>query len=141
MENELFIVRIRHKVLSYACLIFNVNIFTALAHPPLHRCWTAVLLTSAYHHQAPQNKAFIVADQLAVFHLIYQNGQIIRMCPTWVTVFYVLTLAYTAVWYYPAKLGRVPSHLHLPLHLVTYAATSVCGVLIASHAPRSLCEA
>lgn len=135
-----FVVCLRHQVLSYACLVFNFNVFTSVAHPPLHQCWMAVLLTSVFHHKSPHNRALIVADQLAVFNLIYQNGRILPLCPTWVAAFYAITVAYTGIWYYPAKLGRVREHLHLPLHLVTYTATSICGVLISSYAPRSLCD-
>lgn len=121
----------RHKALSYACSIFSINVIATCANPALHKSWLAVLITSIYHHQVPTNRVLIVADQIAVFNLVYQHGAVICLCPAWLVAFFVTTVMYTAIWYYPAKLGRVPEHLHLPLHLVTYAATSTCGLLIA----------
>jgi len=127
------IVRLRHSTLSFACLVFLPNILLTSALPILNYTWLALMLSSIYHHQNPTNKALIVADQTAVFNMVYQHGRLVLLCPSWLVAWYVTTIAYTATWYYPAKLGRIQEHLHLPLHLVTYVATSMCGIFMARH--------
>jgi len=125
----------RHNVLSYSCLVFCPTVLATTAIPRLNYAWLAVMLTSVYHHHRPHNTALVLADQLAVFNLVYQNAVFVVACPVWLLTFYALTVAYTTMWYYPTRLGYVPTSLHLPLHLTTYAATSICGCLIASYAP------
>jgi len=127
------IVRWRHISLSFASLIFLPNIIVTNTLPVLNYTWLALMLSSIYHHHNPTNKALIIADQTAVFNMVYQHGRVAWLCPPWVVAWYITTVVYTAIWYYPAKLGRIQVHLHLPLHLVTYMATSICGILMATH--------
>lgn len=124
----------KHKILSSTCLIFILNALVVITNLPLYLTYLALTCTSVLYHQSPKNKLFFVMDQIAVFNLIYQNAILLYLCPTWLVYFFIITVTYSACWFYPAKLGYVQDKLHLPLHLTTHILSSICGIFVAMHA-------
>lgn len=119
-----------HRVLSFACLIFVSNVMAARCckDPWLPAAWLFVLLTSIYHHHAPTVRSLAWLDKSAVYHLVFQNGRYaLFRCPTWVGLCYMVTVFYSASWYY---LVRCTQRQRLYFHLVMYALTSASGHVI-----------
>jgi hypothetical protein len=124
-----------HAVLSRAAAMFVVN--AACAATTYGRAtWVCLTATSVAHHRRPHALALIVVDQIAVWNTAVSYG--VRAwwtasVPTWLAMVYTCIVLYSIAWYYPAKLGRIPARWHLPLHIVMYTSSSVCGLLIDAH--------
>jgi len=122
-----------HEILSVACLVFSANAYSARAFwdARLPIAWTCVMLTSVCHHSAPRNRLLARADTIAVYNLVLENARAAACCPPWVQAYFAGVVAYSAAWYYAAKLGFLANEAtRLRLHLLMYLLTSSAGHLI-----------
>ena len=136
-----------HEVLSVACLIFSANAYSVMDFwdPRLPVSWVCVLLTSVCHHAAPANRLLKWTDRVAVYNLVLENGRTAAFCcPAWAQAYFIGVVAYSASWYYAARLGAFARDVtHLRLHLLMYLLTSSAGYVIgrtaaAAGGPRGL---
>ena len=122
-----------HHTLARASLIFITNVNMSSTDVWLPMAWVFVVCTSFMHHRRPHVKSLAIIDQIAVYHLVYQNGWHALMFCTWcVQAVFISTVTYSGVWYYAARLGKFDQDTRLCLHIIMYIMTCMSGHLIES---------